>query len=181
MQRDAGSEIGRYFLGELLPHAWMGRLPLPLVPLPPLRAQVVHADDVAAAVVEILHRRATGAFNLAADPPVTAADVARALHAARYLPVPWALARAAAALTWRVRLQPTSEGWVDLGREVPVMSTARARAELDWRPRVPAPEAITELVRGIGDGAGAASPAMAPRHASRRESGYPAGHAPEAT
>jgi nucleoside-diphosphate-sugar epimerase len=177
MQRDAGSEIGRYFLGELLPHAWMGRLPLPLVPLPSLRAQVVHADDVAAAVVEILHRRATGAFNVAADPPITAVDIARALHAARYLPVPWALARATAALTWRIRLQPTSEGWIDLGRQVPVMSTARAKAELGWRPRVPAPEAITELVRGIGDGAGAPSPAMAPRRAS----GDAAGHAPEAT
>jgi nucleoside-diphosphate-sugar epimerase len=164
MQRDAGSEIGRYFLGSLLPHAWMGRLPLPLVPLPPLRAQVVHADDVATAVVEILRRRATGAFNLAADPPVTAADVARALHAARYLPVPWSVPRAAAAVTWRARLQPTSEGWVDLGRQVPVMSTARARAELGWRPRVPAPEALAELVRGIGDGAGAPSPALAPRH-----------------
>jgi UDP-glucose 4-epimerase len=166
MQGSAGSEIGRYFLGPLLPKGWLGRVPLPLLPLPaPLVGQVVHAADVAEALWAILRQRASGAFNLAGEPPLTERDVARALRAVRYLPVPWEAVRAVAALTWRARLQPVEEGWLDLAREVPVMDTARAKRELGWSPRVPAPEALAELVQGIGHGAGAPSPPLKPRTA----------------
>ena len=35
-----------------------------------------------------------------------------------------------AALTWRLRLQPAPEGWVDMAFSVPIMDTTRAREEL---------------------------------------------------
>lgn len=164
MQRDAGSEIGRYFLGGLVPKGWVGRVPLPILPLPRLVGQVVHADDLAEAIVLLLRQGATGAYNVATDPPVTEQDIGRAFRAGRVVRVPWSVVRATAGLTWRARLQPTSEGWVDLGRYSPLMSTARARTELGWRPRVSATEALQELVDGMGRGAGVVeSPPLAPR------------------
>jgi UDP-glucose 4-epimerase len=66
-------------------------------------------------------------------------------------------------VTWHARLQPTSEGWIDLVRRAPLTSTERARTQLAWRPRVPAIDALTELVRAIGEGAGTPSPALLPR------------------
>lgn len=164
VQRAAGSEIGRYFFGPLVPKGWVARVPLPVVPLPSgLCGQVVHADDVADAIGRMLHRRAAGAFNLAAVPPLTTEDVRRALRGVTRVPVPWLLTRAAAGLTWRARLQPTSEGWVDVLHDVPVTSTERAHRELGWVPRWSAQDALADLLRGIGDGAGEPSPLLRPR------------------
>lgn len=164
VQRAAGSEIGRYFFGPLVPKGWVARIPLPAVPLPRgMCGQVVHADDVADAIRRILARRAAGPFNLAADPPLTTDDVRRALRGAVHVPVPWLVARAAAGVTWRARLQPTSEGWVDVVHDVPVTSTERARRELGWAPRWNGPEALADMLRGIGDGAGGPSPLLRPR------------------
>src|SRR3954454_6419326 len=72
LQPSAASEIGRYFLGpvalglgRLLPPPLAHLLPLPL---PGLAVSLVHADDAAAGLARILARRASGAFNLAAEP-----------------------------------------------------------------------------------------------------------------
>ncbi|MBG6179622.1 hypothetical protein [Arthrobacter sp. CAN_A1] len=47
-QQDAGSEIGRFFLGPLVPRFVRDRLRFPLLPIPNrLIFQAVHADDVA--------------------------------------------------------------------------------------------------------------------------------------
>ena len=53
------------------------------------------------------------------------------------MPVPAPLLRAGADLTWKLRLQPTPKGWVDMGLGVPVMDTTRVRRELGWRPAWP--------------------------------------------
>ena len=164
VQRAAGSEIGRYFFGPLVPKGWVAKVPLPAVPLPSgLCGQVVHADDVADAIARILTRRAGGPFNLAADPPLTTDDVRRALRGVVHLPLPWLVARATAGLTWRARLQPTSEGWVDVVHDVPVTSTERARRELGWAPRWNGPDALADMLRGVGDGAGEPSPLLRAR------------------
>jgi hypothetical protein len=78
------------------------------------------------------------------------------------VPVPARVLRAAAALTWRLRLQPASEGWVDMALAVPVMDTARARRELGWAPRFSAGEALLDLLAGFRAGAGAQTPPLAP-------------------
>ncbi len=76
-QRDAGSEIARYFLGPFVPTRLLRRVPLPVLPLPErLRFQVVHADDLADALVRILERAPGGAFNVA-DEPVLRAGTSR--------------------------------------------------------------------------------------------------------
>jgi UDP-glucose 4-epimerase len=102
-----------------------------------------------------------GAFNLAADPVLDGAAIARIL-AARPVPVPPALLRTAAAVSWRLRLQPTDPGWVDLVFSVPLMETSRIRRELGWEPRYDAADAVTEILDGFRDRAGLDTAPLSP-------------------
>jgi hypothetical protein len=76
--------------------------------------------------------------------------------------VPGGLLRGLAAATWRLRLQPTPPGWVDLALGVPLLDTGRARSELGWDPRYRAGEALLELLDGLRDRAGAPTPPLDP-------------------
>ncbi|HMJ35068.1 MAG TPA: NAD-dependent epimerase/dehydratase family protein [Baekduia sp.] len=167
-QRDAASEIRRYFLGPLVPNPLLRRALLPMVPRTDrLSFQAVHADDVADAYCRVIAQRDVGgAFNLAAEPLMDSEEMARVLHA-RPVPVPARVLRTAADLTWRAHLQPTSPGWIDLARGIPVMATTRARSELGWTPRHSASEALLELLDGLGHGAGGPTPPLDP-HAGGR-------------
>ncbi|WP_410810388.1 NAD-dependent epimerase/dehydratase family protein [Micromonospora sp. 067-2] len=160
-QRHAGVEITRYFLGPFAPVRLLRFGRIPLVPSNPrLRMQAVHADDVADAYARAVLGDARGAFNLAADPVLTPELVARHFHGWT-VPVAAPVLRAAAALTWRARLQPVDAGWVQLGLNAPLMSSERAEAELDWQPKISALTALKELLAGMADGDHTGSPPMA--------------------
>ncbi|MCX9193305.1 epimerase [Carbonactinospora thermoautotrophica] len=162
-QRAAASEIARYFLGPFAPLSLLRVAHPPLLPLDERMVfQCVHADDVAEAIVRAIRQRASGAFNIAADPVLTPRDLAELLGA-RFLPVRGGLLHQAAGLVWRLRLQPTEPGWIDLALAAPVMSTERARRELGWTPRHDAREALRELLDGLAHGTGAGSAVMRPR------------------
>jgi nucleoside-diphosphate-sugar epimerase len=159
-QRSMGTEAKRLFTGRLLPHRLVQPRRLPLVPdIPGLRFQVTHADDVADAYRRAILSDARGAFNVAAE-PVLDPDGLAALFGARKLPVPARLARAVLATTWRLHLQPTPEGWLDMGLRTPLLDAARIRDELGWRPRHEAGEALLELLQGFHAGAGAPTPPL---------------------
>jgi UDP-glucose 4-epimerase len=159
-QRDAGTEITRYFLGPLAPVRLLRFGRIPLVPANRrLRMQGVHADDVADAYARAVLGDARGAFNVAADPVLTPELVARHFHGWT-VPVAAPVLRAAAALTWRARLQPVDAGWVELALNAPLMSSERAETELGWRPSVDALTALKELFAGMAVGAHADSPPM---------------------
>ena len=161
VQRDAGSALLRYGLPAYVP-AGIVRY-LPVLPVDRnLVIQVVHSDDVADALVRVLERRASGAFNLAADPPITRNDIAEVLGA-KPLHLPKQVLRTATDLAWRARLQPLDPGWLDLAFAVPLMDSGRARRELDWTPRVSAREALAQTVGGMADAAGTSSPVLRPR------------------
>jgi nucleoside-diphosphate-sugar epimerase len=147
----AASEQRRYFAGPLVPTFLMHPRFIPVVPdTPRLRFQAVHADDVAQAYcLALVNDDARGAYNVAAD-PVLDPDRLAELLGARKLPVPGQLLRGAAALTWRLRLQPSPEGWVDMALGVPVMNTSRIREELGWDPDRSGGEALLELLAFIG-------------------------------
>lgn len=164
-QGDAGSEIGRYFLGPVLPRLLPGRLRIPLLTVPDgLIFQAVHADDVAEAYWRVVDQRASGAFNIAAEPVITPQVLARLLGAKRILPVPMGLLRSLAGLTWRLRIQPTDSGWVEMAAGAPIMDTGKARRILGWEPRISSADAVAEVLRGMGTGDGVApSPVLAPR------------------
>ncbi len=115
-QRDAGSEIARYFLGPFVPTRLLRRVPLPVLPLPErLRFQVVHADDLADALVRILERAPGGAFNVADEPVLRGRDLALSLNAPRWFPVNRRVVRAAADLTYRAHVHPVQpDGWTSV-------------------------------------------------------------------
>jgi UDP-glucose 4-epimerase len=165
LQPEASSEIGRYFLGELglaaarlLPGPVARLLPLPL---PSLYVSFVHADDVAAAIVQILDRRAPGAFNLSAEPALSADDLARALGSWR-IPTPAVVLRTALDVAYRAHLVPTEPGWLDLGLGVPLLESARARTVLDWKPAHRGDDVLREFVAALGRGEGTNSPLLKP-------------------
>lgn len=161
VQRDAGSALLRYGVPAYVPGGLLRHVPL--LPLDrDLVVPLVHADDVADAVARVLERRATGPFNLAADPPVTREVIASVLDA-RPVHLPRQVLRTAAALAWQLHLQPLDPGWIDLAFAVPLLDTTRARTELGWAPRVDARSALADAVDGMADTAATASPALRPR------------------
>lgn len=159
-KREAASAVRRLFAGPFLPTPLLLPSLLRVLPdVPRLRVQAVHAEDVARAYLEAVVRDVRGAFNLAAEPVLDAATVADKLGA-RTVRVPARIVRRLAAMSWRLHLQPSPPGWLDLGRGVPLMSCDRARLELGWEPRVSSLEALLELVAGIREGAGGSTPPL---------------------
>ncbi len=161
-QRAAASEIARLFLGPLAPTRSIGRRRLPAIPdVDRLSFQVVHADDAAAAYEAAVMSEARGPYNVAADPVIDGALLARTLDARR-VRLPVGVVRAAAAVTFATRLQPTSPGWVDLALGVPTMDTSAARRDLGWRPTHDSVSALRDLLDGFAAGAGGPTPPLAP-------------------
>jgi nucleoside-diphosphate-sugar epimerase len=161
-KREAASGIRRLFAGPLLPGFLVRPELIPLVPAPArLAFQAVHSHDAGEAYRLAVMGDARGAFNIAAEPVLDPAELGRLLEA-RPLPVPPRLLRAGAALSYRMRLQPTEPGWLDMGLGVPLMDTTRAREELGWTPHHGADEALLELLAGMREGAGIDTPPLAP-------------------
>jgi nucleoside-diphosphate-sugar epimerase len=161
-KRDAASEIRRLFVGPFLPNVLVRPELLPLLPLPRgLRTQAVHSTDVGEAYRLAVRKPVAGAFNIAAEPPLDR-EVLSSLLGARALELSPALLRAGAALTWRLRLQPTSPGWLDMGLALPLMDVTRAREELGWSPRFTAEQALVELIEGLRERAGLRTPPLDP-------------------
>ncbi|HET7567047.1 MAG TPA: NAD-dependent epimerase/dehydratase family protein [Gaiellaceae bacterium] len=161
-KRQSAEEQRRYFLGPFFPRLLARREAIPLVPdIPGLRFQAVHADDVGEAYRLAVAGDARGAFNVAAEPVLGPQELATSLGARPFRLDP-RVARAALAASWRLRLQPTPEGWLDMGLSVPLMDTSRARAELGWEPQRTSVEAILELLEGIAAEAGAPTPPLEP-------------------
>jgi nucleoside-diphosphate-sugar epimerase len=151
MQGSVGEELRLLFAGALVPVRWLGRVPVPVVPLPPRTvSQVVHADDLADAFARVVLRRASGAFNIAAEPLIGPNEVAAVLRG-RWLPVRIAPIRALVSLAWHLRLVAVDPGWFDIATSVPVMSTRRASQELEWEAKKNAISALAEAVRGVAD------------------------------
>jgi len=160
-KREAASGIRRLFLGRLVPPQLLRPSLLAVVPRTDrLVFQAVHTDDVAEAYRLAVVGEARGAFNIAAEPVLDPDELGRILGA-RPVPVPVAVLRVGADLSWRAHLQPTPAGWVDLAVAAPVMDTARARRELGWEPTRTAGEALRELLEGFADRAYGPTPALA--------------------
>ena len=161
-KREAASGVRRLFFGPLLPNALVQRSVIPVIPnVGRLVFQAVHSDDVAEAYRLAATSDVRGPFNIAADPVLDPPALAALLHA-RLVDVPSGALRAAAWATWRLRLQPSPEGWLDMALETPIMDTTRATKELGWAPRFTADYALLELLQGIKDGAGLPTPPLAP-------------------
>lgn len=157
-QRSAGSALLRYGLPGLVPSRVLGMVPI--LPLDRgLLIPMVHADDVADAIGKVLLAKPGGAFNLAADPPLTTAHIAEALGA-RAVHVPERVLRAVMATAWHARLQQVDPGWLDLGFAVPLLDTSRAARELGWSPEHDGVSVLREMLAGMRDSASDDTPVL---------------------
>lgn len=151
-QRNAGLEVASLFLGSRFPTRWLKWVRPRVLPLPSQAiVQAVHARDLADAYWRAIDRRAAGAFNIAAEPVLDPAAIARAVGATRTIPIRRAVARLIVQAGWRLHVQAMDPGWLDIAVTVPVMSTDRARRELGWRPTVSSTDALAEIVEGMAD------------------------------
>jgi UDP-glucose 4-epimerase len=122
---------------------------LPLMPDPGTRLQLVHHDDVAAAVALATRGAGVpGVYNLAGDSEVSLSDVAEATgtHAIR---VPHATATAASAVLARLPAVPAIAEWVHAARTSVVMDTSRAKTVLGWHPKYTSRQTLDELAAVI--------------------------------
>jgi len=161
-KREAASGVRRLFAGPFLVNPLLRPRLIPVVPkIPGLRFQAVHSHDVGQAYRLAATSDVRGAFNVAAEPVLDPREVGKVLGA-RPVPVPAGLARRFTAVTWRLHLQPTPPGWLDLALGVPVMDITRAREELGWRPEWSAGDALRDLLEGMSKGEGMETPPLAP-------------------
>ena len=159
---EAASEIRRLFAGPFLPGFLIRKQLVPLIPrVPRLRFQAVHSRDVGEAYRQAVVRDVHGAFNIAAEPEIGVEELCE-FFGARSFPLPARMLRGAADLSWKLRLQPSPPGWIDLALGVPMMDTSRAREQLGWEPRASSLEALDDLLQGMRRAEGAPTPPLDP-------------------
>jgi nucleoside-diphosphate-sugar epimerase len=119
----------------------------PVLPDPGVPFQLVHHDDVATAMrAATLGRGKPGVYNLAGPGELTVRQLADELGWYS-IPVPELAVDAAAQAVSRLGFLPAQAQWIAAFREPVIMSTAKARKELGWRPRHGALETLRETIR----------------------------------
>lgn len=112
--------------------------------------QLVHEEDVGRALqLCVVGAGPPGAYNIAGEGVVTAADVAREFGA---LPIRLAAGpgQVAARAISRLPFLPPVAEWVEAASRPALMDTTRAREELGWRPRYTGLEALRDTLRDQG-------------------------------
>ena len=132
------------------------RLPLvrPVLPDTGVPFQLVHHDDVAAAIAAAIAGRGAspGVYNLAAPDELTTADLARELGWAT-VPVPKAAISAVAAAIERAPLTPAIAEWINAFRVPVLMDSSKAARELglvEWRSGAETLAETIDAARGQG-------------------------------
>ena len=129
---------------ETIPWA-VRRAPITVLPDAGHPFQLVHHDDVAAALVAAVRGAGPpGVYNLAGPGELRVRDLARALGW-RSVPVPRA-AVALAAAGAGLPLVPAQAQWINAMRVPVLMDTSQARRQLRWRPRHHAAETLAAMV-----------------------------------
>src|SRR5215218_7439251 len=133
-------------LGDPLPALRRGieRLPLARPVLPDVGApiQLVHHDDVAAALAAaIAGRGEPGAYNLAGEGEIGIGDIARALG---WHTVPAPAVGLGAALAGRLAFLSPQLEWATALRVPVLMDSAKARRQLGWEPVFDASETLIQ-------------------------------------
>jgi nucleoside-diphosphate-sugar epimerase len=115
-------------------------------PDPGIPMQLVHHDDVAAAVALAATSTTAppGAYNIAGDGVITVSEMAAALGG-RPIRVPHVAARATSSLIARLPFVPTPLEWLHVGRTSVVMDIGKAKLKLGWHPTYTSRETLEAL------------------------------------
>jgi UDP-glucose 4-epimerase len=120
----------------------------PVLPDTGTPLQLVHADDVARALVAAVGGRGEpGAYNLAGEGELSLSDVAHELGWAA-IPVPAVLLEPAALVLPRIPFAPSAAEWLHTMRTPVVMDTRKARSKLRWQPKFSGRETLKLTVEG---------------------------------
>jgi UDP-glucose 4-epimerase len=118
----------------------------PVIPDPGVEFQLVHADDVAAAMrAAVQGRGEPGVYNLAGDGRVTMSDVADALGWYA-VPLPELALDVGAGLAARLPFLPPEAVWLQAFRTPVIMDASKAKRKLGWRPRHDARQTLVQTV-----------------------------------
>ncbi len=121
----------------------------PPFPDPGTPVQLVHHDDVAAAIALAATTSAPpGAYNLAADGVLSMSDVGAALGA-RPVPVPHFVVSATSEVIARLPFLPSGLEWLHAGRTSTMMDTSKAKSQLGWTPKYTAAETLSGLAESM--------------------------------
>jgi nucleoside-diphosphate-sugar epimerase len=141
-------------LGQRIPGPlrWaLGKVPelRPVLPDPGVPFQLVHHDDVAAALcAAVVGGGEPGVYNLAGPGELTISDLAHALgwHA---VPAPQLAVGATAELMAHLPFLPDEAAWVEAFRRPVLMDTSKARGKLRWMPHHDAGETLREAIAAV--------------------------------
>ena len=124
----------------------------PPFPDPGTPMQLIHHDDVAAAIALTASTSApAGIYNIAGDGEVSLSDVATALGA-RPVRVPAVTATIASAVIARLPFLPSSTEWLHATRTSVVMDIGKAKSVLGWAPRYTAAETLQAMASAVAQG-----------------------------
>jgi UDP-glucose 4-epimerase len=131
--------------------------------LPDPGIQFVHEDDVVAALVELLERRLSGAFNVAGDGVMPAAECATLVGLPRRR-IPLRVAWRLASVMWKLRRSETPPGNLHFAIHPWIVSNEKLKRETSWRPRYSSRETFEITMRAHGKlpAVGVDEPAEAP-------------------
>jgi UDP-glucose 4-epimerase len=120
----------------------------PVVPDPGLRFQLVHNDDVAAALVAAVEGRGEpGTYNLAAEDATNAGAIARELGWFA-VPLPKAVLAPLDEVLRRAPGLPVEVAWLSAFMTPVLMDCSKAREKLGWEPHLSSAATLAETVRG---------------------------------
>jgi nucleoside-diphosphate-sugar epimerase len=121
----------------------------PVLPDPGVPFQLVHHDDVAAALcAAVVGHGEPGVYNLAGPGQLTITDLAHALgwHA---VPAPHLAVGVAAEAVALMPFLPDEAAWIEAVRRPVLMDTARARRKLHWMPHHDAHATLRQTVEAV--------------------------------
>jgi len=141
-------------LGQRLPSPvrWaLGKVPelRPVLPDPGVPFQLVHHDDVAAALcAAVIGAGEPGVYNLAGPGELTVSELAHELgwHA---VPAPQLAVGVAAEAVARMPFLPDQASWIESIRRPVLMDTSRARGKLHWMPHHDARETLRQTIAAV--------------------------------
>jgi UDP-glucose 4-epimerase len=143
------NQIGERAAGLLQAAGRISPLLRPVLPDPGVPLQLVHHDDVAAAIAAAaVGRGSPGAYNIAGDGQISLSDVARAVGG-RGVRVPHALAVAASETLAHVPRLPAMVEWVHVWRTSTVMDTRKAKRELGWHPSYTSAQTLDAMAESL--------------------------------
>jgi nucleoside-diphosphate-sugar epimerase len=134
------------------PLRWaLGRMPVvrPVLPDPGVAFQLVHHDDLAAALsAAVIGLGEPGVYNLAGPGELTIADVAHELgwHA---VPAPQIAVGAAAEAVAHLPFLPPEAAWIEAVRRPVLMDSSKARTKLHWMPHHDARDTLRQTVAAV--------------------------------